>query len=147
VTLGLNMAGQRVSLQLSGCRACIKLTSTDSENVDTNEEGNLGSIILDESLCTTGDDEDVTDTEKNDTPEDHRIASKARVGEVANDQRQTVGNQTERLAGSVCDLLAETKCTLSGLATSGYGTPAVSTLGQGTVDVVRPDLGAALISC
>jgi hypothetical protein len=35
---------------------------------------------------------------------------------------------------------------LSGLATSGYSTPAVSTLGQGTVDVVCPDLSAALSS-
>jgi hypothetical protein len=38
---------------------------------------------------------------------------------------------------------------LGSLTTCGHGTPAVSTLGQGTVDVVRPDLGTALlrVSC
>jgi hypothetical protein len=132
---------------LSGCRIFARLTSTNSENVDTNEEGDLGGIVLDESLRTTSDNEDVTNTAKDDTPENHGVATKAGVGKVSNDQRQTVGNQTERLAGSVCDLLAETKCTLGGLATSGYGTPTVSALGQGTVDVICPDLGAALNSC
>lgn len=145
MTLGLNIAGQCVSLQFSSCRTFAKLTSTNSEDVDTNEEGNLSGFVLDESLRTTSDNENVTNTAENDTPEDHGVATEARIGKVSNDQRQTVGNQTERLAGSVCDLLAETKCTLSGLATSGYCTPAVSTLGQGTVDVVCPDLGAALI--
>jgi hypothetical protein len=120
---------------------------TNSKDVDTNEEGDLCGVVLDESLRTTSDDKDVTNTAKDDSPEDHGVATKAGVGKVSNDQRQTVGNQTERLAGSVGDLFAETQGTLGGLATCGYGTPAVSTLGQGTVDVVRPDLSAALNAC
>jgi len=147
VTLGLNMAGKRVSLQCSGRGICTKLTSTNSEDVDTNEEGDLSGIIFNESLRTTSDDEDVTNTAKDDSPENHGVASKARVGEVSDDQRQTVRNQTEGLAGSVCDLFAETQCTLGSLAASGYSTPTVSALGQGTVNVVRPDLGTAWFSC
>ena len=145
--MGLNMAGHYVSLQYRGCRTCTKLTSSNSKDVDTNEEGDLSGVVLDESFRTTSNDKDVTNTAKDDSPEDHGVASKARVGEVSDDQRQTVRNQTEGLAGSVCDLFAETQCTLGGLAASGYSTPAISTLGQGTVDVVRPDLGTALFSC
>lgn len=88
----------------------------------------------------------MTNTAKNDSPEDHGVASKARVGKVSNDQRETVRNQTEGLASSICDLFAEAQCTLGSLAAGGHSTPAVSALGQGTVDVVRPDLGTALIS-
>ena len=144
--MGLNMAGKRVSLQYRNPGTCTKLTGSNSEDVDTNEEGNLSGIVLDESLSTTSDDEDVTNTAKDDSPEDHGVASKARVGEVSNDQRQTVCNQTEGLAGSVCDLFTETQGTLGSLTASGYSTPTVSALGQGTVDVVRPDLGTALFS-
>lgn len=147
MTLGLNIAGEVVSLQYPGCRTCSKLTSSNSQDVDTNEKGDLRGVVLNESLRTTSDDEDVTNTAKDDSPEDHRVASEARVGKISNDQRQTVRNQTEGLAGGVCDLFAETESSLSSLATSSYGTPAVSTLGQGTVDVVRPDLGTALIMC
>ena len=136
-----------MSLQYRNPGTCTKLTGSNSEDVDTNEEGDLSGIILDKSLRATSDDENVTNTAKDDSPEDHGVASKARVGEVSNDQRQTVCNQTEGLAGSVCDLFTETQGTLGSLTASGYSTPTVSALGQGTVDVVRPDLGTALFSC
>ena len=132
---------------LLGCVVCAELTSSNGEDVDTNEEGYLSSIVLDESLRTTSDDEDVTNAAKDDSPEDHGIASEARVGKVSNEQRQTVRDQTEGLASSVGDLFAETKCTLGSLTARGYSTPAVSALGQGAVDVVRPDLGTALFPC
>ena len=132
-----------MSLQYRNPGTCTKLTGSNSEDVDTNEEGNLSGIVLDESLSTTSDDEDVTNTAKDDSPEDHGVASKARVGKVSNNQRQTVRNQTEGLAGSVGDLFTETQCTLGSLAASGDSTPTVSALGQGSIDVVRPDLSTA----
>jgi hypothetical protein len=60
-----------------GCGTCTKLTSTNSEDVDTNKEGDLCGFVLDECLRASSDDEDVSDTAKNDTPEYHRVASEA----------------------------------------------------------------------
>jgi hypothetical protein len=147
VTFGLNIAGECISARSSNQRIYARLTSTNGKDVDAEEEWDLGGIILDKSLRTTGDNEHVSDTAKNDTPEDHGVASEARVREVSHEHRQTVSDEVERLSGRICNLFAHAQGTLSGLATRRHGTPAVSAFGERPVDVIRPDLGTALESC
>jgi hypothetical protein len=76
-------------------------TGSNGENVDTDEEGNLGASVGDEFPGTTGDNEDVSNTTNDDTPENHVVAAKSRVGEISNNKGETVGQQTERLGGGI----------------------------------------------
>lgn len=113
--------------------------SSNSQNVHTNEEGDLGIAVGQEISGTTNNDENVTNTAKQDTPEDHVVATKAGVGEISDIQRQDIGDHVERLRRSVGDRFAETETTLSGLTSGRRGSETVTTLGQSAVDVIGPD--------
>lgn len=119
--------------------------SSDGQNVDTDEEGDLGGSVVDEFLGTSSNDEDVANTTDNNTPENHWVATKSGISEVSDDERQAVSDKTEGLGGGVGDLLAEAERTLSGLGTSCHSTIAVSAWWEWSVDVVGPDLSASVI--
>jgi hypothetical protein len=75
----------------------LQRTGSNGEDVHADEERNLGSSIVDESLGTTSDNEDVTDTTDDDTPEDHWETTESRVGKISDNKGKTVSQQTERL--------------------------------------------------
>lgn len=114
---------------------------SDGEDVDTDEEGDLGSSVVDQGLGTTGNDEDVANTADDDTPEDHGETTEFGIGKVSNDERQAVGDEREGLGGGIGDLLAEAQSTLGGLGSSSDSTVAVTARWERSVDVVGPNQG------
>lgn len=126
--------------------SCVKkLTSTNGENVDTDEEWNLGRAMLKELSGTTSNDQNVTNTAEHDTPEDHGVATESSIGEISDEERQAVGQEVEGLVSGIGNLGAEAQGTLRGLAAGRHGTETIATEGERTVNVVGPDGGASVV--
>lgn len=123
----------------------LKHCSADSQNVDTEEERNLGRAVGHQGWDATKDDEDMPNTADNNTPEDEVVPTKLGVGEVSKEHGQTVGKQAERLGGCIGNLFAQAKGTLGILATTGGRAKAVTTRGQRLVNVVGPNHLAAVV--
>lgn len=146
----------------------LQRTGSNSEDVHANKEGNLGSSIVDESLGTTCDNKDVTDTTNDDTPENHWVATESRVGKITDNKGKAVSQQAERLRSSILYsiqismrdtqqrlkvdgrrarsygyLLSQTQGTLSSLTSNWRGTITIATLRQRSIDVVCPNLGTS----
>lgn len=121
------------------------LTSTNSKDVDADEEGNLGVAIFQQRPGTTRNDEDVTETTEHDAPENHGVATKPGIGQVCDEEGQAVGKEIKGLAGGVGYLFTETQGTLSCLATFGDGAEAIAADREGAVDVVGPNQSAAVV--
>lgn len=87
----------------------------------------------------------MTETAEHDAPENHGVATKAGISEIADKKRQAVGNHVERLAGGTGQLLTETQSALGGLAARGDSTVAIAADRERTVDIVGPNLGASIV--
>ena len=79
------------------CQKERKLTSSNCENVYTEEERDPGSSMVHKLFGATGNNENMPNAADNDTPKDHIVSTSSSIRKISYNERQAVGKEVERL--------------------------------------------------
>lgn len=123
------------------------LTGSNGKNVQCEEEGGFGASIGQQTLASTDNHQDVGYTKDEHTPADKLEAAGLGIGQPTEEDGQNVHHHLEGLGDSIGLDSSHTKGTRGLLSATRWRSPAVSTLGQRSVDEVTEELLHSIVGC